>query len=104
MVEEFWIGNFNQEQAIESNISYLKKLSTEEIKQVKQTISEIVEANNFTYAEYKKQSALPYQSKKLLETQQKVQQHLKWRFGLNYIYEAISIRLIEAEPSEVVQY
>jgi len=42
--------------------------------------------------------------KKLLETQQKVQQHLKWRFGLNYIYEAISIRLIEAEPSEVVQY
>lgn len=104
VVEKFWIGNFNQEHAIESNISYLKKLSTEEIKQVEQTISEIVEANDFTYAEYKKQLALAYQSKKLLETQQEVQQHLKWSFGLNYMYEAISIRLIEVEPSKVVKY
>lgn len=103
-VEKFWVGNYNLEEADESNTTYYKKLSTEVIKQVEQAISEIVEANDYTYDEYKKQLYLPYHSKKLLETQEEVQRYLKLNFGLNYVYEAISIKLIEAKPSEVVQY
>ena len=86
------------------NATYFKKLDAELTMEIERATREIVEANGYTYAEYKKQLALPYQSEKLLETQGEVQRHLKWNCGLNFYYQAIDIKSIHSETSKVIAY